>query len=120
MDRDPASILDIVLACRRSTRFLEGRTCEDLDRDELFSNLPFSMRLPSLRNPPAASHTSFGRPTLRSPGERSSARGNRIIYGYENVKLDIVWDIAATKAAVLIEQLEPVEQPPIPESNTLG
>ncbi len=35
MERDPASILDIVLACRRLTRFVEGRTREDLDRDEL-------------------------------------------------------------------------------------
>jgi hypothetical protein len=35
MNRDPASILDIVLACRRLIRFLDGRTREDLDRDEL-------------------------------------------------------------------------------------
>jgi uncharacterized protein with HEPN domain len=28
---------------------------------------------------------------------------NRIIHGYENVKLDTVWDIAAMKALVLIE-----------------
>jgi hypothetical protein len=35
MDRDPASILDIVLACRRLRRFVAGRVREDLDRDEL-------------------------------------------------------------------------------------
>ena len=35
MDRDPASILDIVLACRRLRRFIAGRTREDLDSDDL-------------------------------------------------------------------------------------
>jgi Ribonuclease HepT-like len=35
MDRDPASILDIVAACRRLRRFVGGRTREDLDRDDL-------------------------------------------------------------------------------------
>jgi hypothetical protein len=29
MDRDPASILDIVLACRRLSRFVSGRTRPD-------------------------------------------------------------------------------------------
>ena len=35
MDRDPASVLDIVLACRRLKGFVAGRSREDLDRDEL-------------------------------------------------------------------------------------
>jgi uncharacterized protein with HEPN domain len=35
MDRDPASILDIILACRRLRRFVADRTRADLDRDEL-------------------------------------------------------------------------------------
>ena len=35
MDRDPASILDIVLACRRLRRFITDRTREDLDHDDL-------------------------------------------------------------------------------------
>jgi hypothetical protein len=32
MDRDPASVLDIVLACRRLKGFVVGRSREDLDR----------------------------------------------------------------------------------------
>lgn len=35
MDRDPAALLDIVLACRRLKSFVAGRSREDLNRSEL-------------------------------------------------------------------------------------
>jgi hypothetical protein len=34
MDSDAGSILDIVIACRRLKRFVEGRSREDLDGDD--------------------------------------------------------------------------------------
>jgi uncharacterized protein with HEPN domain len=116
MDRDPASILDIVLACRRLTRFLEGRTREDLDRDEL---LQFAVLHATALIGEAASRLSleFRQDHSEVPWREIIGTRNRIIHGYENVKLDTVWDIAATKALLLIEQLEPL-LPPTPESNT--
>jgi uncharacterized protein with HEPN domain len=33
---------------------------------------------------------------------------NRIIHGYDQVKLDIVWAIATEKVETLLEQLEPI------------
>jgi uncharacterized protein with HEPN domain len=42
---------------------------------------------------------------------------NRIIHGYEQVKLDIVRAIATEKTVLLLENLEPLVPPP-PESNT--
>jgi uncharacterized protein with HEPN domain len=115
MDRDPASILDIVLACRRLARFLEGRTREDLDGDEL---LQFAVLHATALIGEAASRLSleFRQDHPEIPWREIIGTRNRIIHGYENVKLDIVWDIAATKAVLLIEQLEPL-LPPMPESD---
>jgi uncharacterized protein with HEPN domain len=42
---------------------------------------------------------------------------NRIIHGYDKVKLDIIWDIATTNAGLLLERLEPL-LPPSPESTS--
>jgi uncharacterized protein with HEPN domain len=107
MERDPASILDIVLACRRLSRFVQCRTREDLDRDELFQ---FAVLHATALIGEAASRLSpeFRQVHPEVPWRDIIGTRNRIIHGYENVKLDIVWDIAATKAAILIEQLEPL------------
>ena len=42
---------------------------------------------------------------------------NRIIHGYDDVKLDIIWDIAAEKIHPLLEELEPLLPTP-PEATS--
>jgi uncharacterized protein with HEPN domain len=116
MDRDPASILDIVLACRRLIRFTEGRMREDLDRDEL---LQYAVLHATALIGEAANRLSleFRQGHAEIPWRDIIGTRNRIIHGYENVKLDIVWDIAANKAELLLEQLEPL-LPQTPEATT--
>jgi uncharacterized protein with HEPN domain len=97
MDRDPASILDIVLACRRSRRFVAGRTRADLDRDEL---LLYAVLHAIALIGEAASRLSA---TFRTR--------NRIIHGYDTVRIDIIWDIATSKVELLLQQLAPLVAP---------
>jgi uncharacterized protein with HEPN domain len=110
MDRDPASILDIVLACRRLRRFVTGRTPEDLDRDDL---LLYAVLHAIALIGEAATRRSFefrqDHPDI--PWREIIGTRNRIIHGYDTVRIDIIWDIAAAKADLLLEQLEPLLPP---------
>jgi uncharacterized protein with HEPN domain len=114
MDRDPASILDIVLACRRLTRFVGGRIREDLDRDEI---LQYAVLYVIAVIGEAATRLSpeFRQDHPEIPWREIIITRNRIIHGYDKVKLDIIWDIATTNAGLLLERLEPL-LPPAPES----
>jgi len=116
MDSDAGSILDIVLACRRLKRFVAGRLREDLDGDEL---LQYAVLHATALIGEAASRLSLDFRQARSEipwGDIIGTR-NRIIHGYDQVKLDIVWAIATEKIVLLLESLEPLVPPP-PESNT--
>jgi uncharacterized protein with HEPN domain len=110
MDRDPASILDIVLACRRLRRFVAGRVREDLDRDEL---LLYAVLHATALIGEAAGRLSpeFRQDHPEVPWRDIISTRSRIIHGYDTVKLDIIWDIASAKAQVLLEQLEPLLPP---------
>jgi uncharacterized protein with HEPN domain len=110
MERDPASILDIVLACRRLRRFVAGRTREDLDRDDL---LLYAVLHATALIGEAASRLSleFRQDHPGVPWRDIIGTRNRIIHGYDTVKTDIIWDIAAAKAQLLLEQLEPLLPP---------
>jgi len=112
MDRDPATILDIILACRRLRRFVSDRSRDDLDADEL---LQYAVLHATALIGEAASRLS---PEFRQAhsdipwGDIIGAR-NRIIHGYDRIKLEIIWAIATEKVAQLIENLEPLlPQPP--------
>jgi uncharacterized protein with HEPN domain len=116
MDSDPASVLDIVIACRRLRRFVADRSREDLDHDELFQYA--ALHATALIGE-AASRLSleFRQATSVIPWREIIGTRNRIIHGYDQVKLDVVWAIATEKVAVLLEQLEPLLSQP-PEANT--
>jgi len=116
MDRDPASILDIVLACRRLRRFVAGRTREELDRDDL---LLYAVLHATALIGEAASRLSpeFRQDHPEIPWRDIIGTRNRIIHGYDTVKTDIIWDIAAAKAELLLERLVPL-LPPEPVAPT--
>jgi uncharacterized protein with HEPN domain len=107
MDRDPASILDIVAACRRLRRFVAGRAREDLDRDDL---LLYAILHATALIGEAAIRLSleFRQDHPEIPWREIIGTRNRIIHGYDTVKIDIIWDIAASKADLLLEQREPL------------
>jgi uncharacterized protein with HEPN domain len=107
-------VLDIVLACRRLKGFVAGRAQEDLDRDEL---LQYAMLHAIALIGEGATRLSveFRQAHPSVPWRDIIGTRNRIIHGYENVKLDIVWAIATEKVELLLEQSEPLLSPS-PES----
>ena len=115
MDRDPATILDIVVACRRLRRFVSDRPREDLDDDEL---LQYAVLHAIALIGEAANRLS---PEFRQAhsdipwGDIIGAR-NRIIHGYDRIKLEVIWGIATENVKLLLENLEPLLPQP-PESN---
>jgi uncharacterized protein with HEPN domain len=114
MDRDPGAILDIVLACRRLRRFVADRTFDQLQSDEV---LQYAVLHATALIGEAASRFSpeFRQAHSEIPCGDIIGTRNRIIHGYENVKFQIVWEIATTKVGQLLEQLEPLlPQPPEP------
>jgi|SRR5208337_457193 len=116
MDRDPATILDIVLACYKLIGFVTGRSRAELDQDLM---LQFAVLHVIAIVGEAANRLS---PEFRQAhpaipwGEVIGVR-NRIIHGYNNVKLDVIWDIAAEKIHPLLEELEPLLPKP-PEATS--
>jgi uncharacterized protein with HEPN domain len=115
MERDPASILDIVRTCQRLRRFVTNRSREDLDSDDL---LCYAVLHATALIGEAATRLSdaFRQAHPEIPWSDIIGTRHRIIHGYEQVKLDIIWTIATQKVVLLLEQLEPlVPQPPEPK-----
>jgi uncharacterized protein with HEPN domain len=105
MNRDPATVLDIVIACRKLVVFVAGRSRDDLDQDLM---LQYAVLHAIAIVGEAANRLS---PELRDahpaiPWREIIGTRNRIIHGYSDVKLDIIWDIAAEKIHPLLEELE--------------
>jgi uncharacterized protein with HEPN domain len=116
MDSDPATVLDIVLACRRLKSFVVGRSRKDLDRDELLQYA--TLHATALIGEGATRLSAdFQQDHPEIPWKDIIGTRNRIIHGYDHVKLDVVWAIATEKVELLLEQLEPLLPQP-PESNT--
>jgi uncharacterized protein with HEPN domain len=107
MDRDPASLLDIGLECRRLRGFVKGRPREDLDHDELLRYAVLHA-IALLGEAATRLSPSFSSPTPGYHGAISSAFVHRIIHGYDQVKLDVIWSIATERVELLLEQLEPL------------
>ncbi len=86
MDRDPATMLDIVLACRRLKSFVVGRSREDLDRDELlqYATLHAIVLIGDGAN---RLSVEFQQAHPEIPWKDVIGTRNRIIHGYDNVKL---------------------------------
>jgi uncharacterized protein with HEPN domain len=115
MDRDPATILDIVLTCRRLRSFVVGRSRDDLDRDELLQYATLHA-IALIGEGANRLSVEFQQAHPEIPWKDIIGTRNRIIHGYDNVKLDVVWAIATEKVELLLEQLEPILTKP-PESN---
>jgi uncharacterized protein with HEPN domain len=105
----------MVLACRQLRRFVADRSREDLDSDELLrSAVLYVIALIGEAASRLSEPFRLAHPDI--PWGDIIGTRNRIIHGYDQVKLEIVWAIASEKVVLLLEQLEPLVPQP-PESN---
>jgi uncharacterized protein with HEPN domain len=116
MDRDPASVLDIVLACRRLKSFVAGRSREDLDRDELLQYATLHA-IVLIGEGATRLSVEFRQAHPAIPWKDIIGTRHRITHGYDDVKLNVVWAIATEKVELLLDQLEPLLPQP-PQLNT--
>jgi uncharacterized protein with HEPN domain len=97
-------MLDAALKARR---FVQGRERSDLEMDEMFSLA--IVRLLEIVGEAAAQVSEPGRAALPGiPWRQITGARNRLIHGYFDVDLDIVWAIVQDDLPPLIAQLEQV------------
>ena len=113
MDRDPASVLDVVIACKKLAKMVAGRTEDELESNEM---LRFAVLYLIATIGEAAYRLSdeFRKAHPDIPWGDIMGMRNRVIHGYDQIKLPIVWIVATEKAKLLAERLEPL-LPPRPD-----
>lgn len=120
MRDDPSSVLDIVLACRRLGRFVEGVDEPTFQANEEKRWAAVSQLLlvgeaaNRLSGDFRATHAGIAWAQLR-------AMRNRLIHEYDRINWHLVWRTATEDVPLLLGQLEPLvsedEPPPEGESN---
>ena len=103
--RDIVRLREMADAARKAVRFAEGRTRADLDSDELLSLA--LVRLLEIVGEAARGVSEALRqrhPTV--PWSQITGTRDRLIHGYFNVDLDIVWAIIQKDLPSLIADLD--------------
>lgn len=102
---DTVRLRHMLDAARQAIRFAEGRVRADLDSDLMFALA--SVRLLEIVGE-AAKYVSeeFRQDTPRIPWKEIAGTRDRLIHGYFDVDLDIVWAIVTTDLPVLVQGLE--------------
>jgi len=107
MPRDDATVLDIVLACRRIERFIAGFSKEAFLLDEKTQSAVVHQLL--LIGEAVKRLSDMFRENHPEPPWRDIARmRDRLIHHYDAVDLDEVWKTAETDVPELKGQLEPL------------
>jgi len=104
-ENDPARIRHMLDAARRIQRFTAGKSRAELDQDELLALA--IVRLIEIMGEAATQVTDETR--ARHPDiewQDIAAIRNRVIHGYFDVDLDIIWNTVTVNIPPLVGQLE--------------
>ena len=118
MQRDEGWLLDMILACRRILRYLEGVRADQFQGDEILQDAVVK-RLEIIGE--AANQVSAD---LRNahpdiPWRLIIGMRHRLVHEYFHVDQERVWDVASREVPGLLEQLEPLVPPPEDASEEL-
>lgn len=107
---DTVSIHHIIDAAQKAIHFITNRTREDLNRDELLS---LSLVRPLEIVGEAANGVSedFCKQHNSIPWKKMIELRNRLIHGYFDINMDIVWDTVTKDLPPLIAGLESIVHP---------
>ena len=90
---DPVARLHHMLdAARKARQFTQGRTRADLDTDEMFA-LAFVRLLEVIGEAANAVTDEIRKRAPQIPWKEIGGTRNRLVHGYFDVDLDIVWEI---------------------------
>lgn len=100
----------ILDAARKATRFAEGRSREDLDTDEML-NLSLVRLLEIIGEAARAVSPAFREAHQEIVWRKMVGMRDRLIHGYFDVNLDVVWETVTEDLPGLIVALEKFVSP---------
>lgn len=110
-ERDQALILDIVLAAQDVQDFLDGVSLEMFLGSRLHQNAIIrSLEIIGEAASKISAEAKLALPDV--PWREMTAMRHRLIHGYADVRLDLVWTVATTRTGPLIAALEAVLEHP--------
>jgi len=108
MDRDAATILDIVLSRAQTGGASSRHGPATISTTTSNYSTPSCTRSRSSARPRTGSPRRFRQTHPDIPWGDIIGTRNRIIHGYDQVKLDAIWSIATEKIAPVLAELEPL------------
>jgi uncharacterized protein with HEPN domain len=107
MQRDPESLIDIVTAIRRILRYTDGVSRADLEaNDEKLSAILYQISI-------IGEATKRLSPTFRDahpeiPWREIAGMRNVIVHEYDQLDLDVIWDVVQNKLSELLRLITPL------------
>ena len=107
MQRDPESLIDIVTAIRRILRYTNGVSRADLEaNDEKLSAILYQISI-------IGEATKRLSPTFRDahpeiPWREIAGMRNVIVHEYDQLDLDVIWDVVQNKLSELLHLITPM------------
>jgi len=92
---------------RKAVAMIEGRTREDLDRDEMLC-LALTRALEVIGEAATRVSQAGQQQHGQIPWPEIVGLRNRLVHGYDSVDVDILWDIVQQDLPPLIEQLQAI------------
>ncbi len=92
-------------AASKAINFLKGKTREDLHKDEILS-LALVRLLEVIGKAAVGIDSEFAKQHPRVPWKEMIALRNRLIHGYFDINLDIVWNTVVEDLPPLVSALE--------------
>ena len=113
MGRDDARLLDMLLAAKESSKYTEGVTLEEFDRNRLLQHAV--TRLIEIVGEAARNiSTEFKAAHPEIPWSGIVGMRNRLVHEYFRVAPDKVWEVVKKDMAALVALIEPLVPPQEP------
>ena len=104
---DTIRTLHILEAARKALHFVENRTRDDLDKDEMLA-ISLVHLLEIVGEAANGVSADFREQCPHIPWKKMIELRNRLIHGYFDINLDIVWDTVLEDLPPLITDLEKI------------
>jgi uncharacterized protein with HEPN domain len=107
MQRDPESLIDIVTAIRRILRYTDGVNRADLEaNDEKLSAILYQISIIGEASKRLSPNFREAHPEI--PWREIAGMRNVIVHEYDQLDLDVIWDVVQNKLSELLRLITPL------------